>query len=244
MLLFLVQVDLDTKYLWIADFLIWGSEYCDENFFREDFSIRRCGRDAFNTNTSMTCESVWVPNTLGLRTKLISAYNDSTCYPFEGGICRPAMHLHPKDQLLFTNNETQDDDVFCPTIRGWPDEHWKFCLREWRIATEWSGSDFVFEGYEEETLTAQNGSCSGDYVPDEEFIFPMKHSASPNMFAFDLFSHQDTLDMILETREFCDDDEEVHCWLTGTYWLGILFLGSQPELFFHHRYSVRLLVAI
>ena len=41
------------------------------------------------------------------------------------------------------------------------------------------------------------------------------------MFAYDLFTHQDTVDMIRETRRECDDDEEVHCWLTGIpydYW--------------------------
>jgi hypothetical protein len=41
------------------------------------------------------------------------------------------------------------------------------------------------------------------------------------MFAFDLISHQDTLAMMKETHAVCDDDEELHCWMSGSafdYW--------------------------
>merc|ERR1712137_775226 len=41
------------------------------------------------------------------------------------------------------------------------------------------------------------------------------------MFSFGLFSHQDTLDLIEQTRAVCDNDPEIHCWVGGipyNYW--------------------------
>jgi hypothetical protein len=41
------------------------------------------------------------------------------------------------------------------------------------------------------------------------------------MFAYDLFSHEITVDMIKDTQAICDDDKELHCWISGIpqhYW--------------------------
>ena len=39
------------------------------------------------------------------------------------------------------------------------------------------------------------------------------------MFGIHLFTHQDTVDLIGETRTLCDEDEEVHCFMTGAPYL-------------------------
>lgn len=63
--------------------------------------------------------------------------------------------------------------------------------------------------------------CEGFYNSDQNFSWPIQYATGPLMFANDLFTHQDTLDLIRQTRAACDDDEELHCWLTGvpySYW--------------------------
>jgi len=75
---------------------------------------------------------------------------------------------------------------------------------------------------EKDTATPYE-DCAGEYYSDDNLIFPIAYSASPSVFAEDLTSHKETLDMIEETREFCDHDSEgLHkCWMTGIpfdYW--------------------------
>jgi hypothetical protein len=83
------------------------------------------------------------------------------------------------------------------------------------------------------------------------------------MFAFDVFTHEQTLDMMKATRSFCDDDEEIRCWLTGIpydYWtqylnifdvllelsgyavlagFGISFIFLFAKLAFEARYPIK-----
>lgn len=217
----------------MANFLIWNTEYCDQNFARDDFDVRECGHDKIIPDTNgTTCSAVWIPNTLGLRSKKFSGFDSGVCIPGEGGICRPVKHLHPNDQMKFADYKmvngtlvpgtVPEDDVFCPTIKGWSPEAWQFCLREWRNATGVSGNSFIFEGEEDgERVRGTPKECAGEYHTDQEFAWPIKHSGGPGMFSFNLFSHQDTLDMISETRAQCDDSELLRCWLTGIpfdYW--------------------------
>jgi len=35
------------------------------------------------------------------------------------------------------------------------------------------------------------------------------------MFGKNLFSHEDTISLISETRKYCDEDKNSHCWMTG-----------------------------
>ena len=88
----------DTKQLWIADFLIWTSRHCDENFARPDFDQHMCGRDQTGPNDeSIYCAGTWVENTLELRLKNITSVTDDTCVANEGGVCRPGAQMHPDD---------------------------------------------------------------------------------------------------------------------------------------------------
>lgn len=208
--------DVDTKQLWIADFLLWTTRMCAENFDREDFDVLKCGRDK-SFAAGQTCSGTWKPNRVGLRTKIFSDINDTVCHPYKGGICRPGSRMHPEDAAeLGIDPVLNHDDVFCPVVEDWTDDRWKYCLVQWRNSTGFSGGDFVFEEY--------NGSpteCAGSHNQDETFRWPIQISRGPTMFAYDLSSHQETLDMMYETRAYCDDDKNLHCWLTGIpfdYW--------------------------
>jgi Sterol-sensing domain of SREBP cleavage-activation len=206
--------DVDTKRLWIADFIMWTTPFCSENFDRKNFDVRECGQDKLYEPEGTTCSGAWVPNSFGLRTKIFSDYNDTTCYATEGGICRPFGRLYPADQVALVDADKSQD--FCPVISGWSDDLWKFCLVQWRNATGYSGDRFV--------LSDDHGSdtnCAGEYNNDEEFVFPIPFSSAPTLFAFDLFSHEDTLSMLRETRAICDDNTELRCWMAGIpsdYW--------------------------
>jgi hypothetical protein len=205
----------DTKLLWMADFLMWTSRYCTENFDRPDFDILACGRDkVLSTDPNSSCKATWKSNTLGLREKIFQDITDPVCYPYEGGICRPGDRMHPLDLLdlgLNPANATEYGDLsFCPTADGWSDELWQFCLVEWRNTTGFGGGRFILED--------ERGSpteCEGVFDDDEQFQWPIPFSSGPTMFSFDLFSHEDTLVMMEQTRTLCDDDEDLHCWLTG-----------------------------
>jgi len=208
--------EVDTKRLWLADFLMWTTPHCEENFDRENFDILECGRDQiFDPSTNLTCSATWVSNDIGLREKTFQSIMDEVCYPHEGGICRPGKEMHPVDLISLgldpTDPDSYQDESYCPTIDGWSDAQWQFCLVQWRNTTGYTGGRFILE----EDLGSPISDCQGSYNNDENFTWPIPFSSGPTMFAFDLFSHQDTLDMMEETRSICDDDEELHCWLTG-----------------------------
>jgi hypothetical protein len=119
--------------------------------------------------------------------------------------------MHPADLAdLDLDPVLSSEDIFCPVVDGWSDEKWQFCLTQWRNITGTLDGRFVFE--------QEHGSpteCSGMYNQDESFYWPIPYSASPTLFVYDLFTHEDTLSVMRETRSFCDDDEEIHCWLSG-----------------------------
>jgi len=86
----------------------------------------------------------------------------------------------------------------------------------WRKYNDVKGSLLTEKG----TATGVDG-CLGEYNTDGEVVTPIPISSSPNLFGIDLFSHDDTLDLIRETRTYCDDDKEVRCWMGGipfNYW--------------------------
>mmetsp|Transcript_28268 Transcript_28268/g.65473 ORF Transcript_28268/g.65473 Transcript_28268/m.65473 type:complete len:693 (-) Transcript_28268:101-2179(-) len=209
--------EIDTKQLWMARFLIWTSRQCSTNFDRDDGDVLECGRDQIWPEDDSTCSGYWVYNSIGLREK---AFSDGvTCTPNEGGICRPTSQMHPQDLLdlgINPRNPTNLTASWCPVFSGWSDEKFAFCLRRWSNFTGGGGGLLTVE----DTAT-ENPTCSGDYYSDSEIEVPIRLSQSPTMFALDLFSHDDTIDLIKETRVFCDDDESLHCWLSGIpydYW--------------------------
>jgi hypothetical protein len=222
--------DSDTKLLWMADFLMWGTRHCAENFDRPDFDVLACGRDKmFSTDPSSICKATWKNNTMGLKEKIFSDITDLVCHPNEGGICRPGNRMHPLDLVDLGYNPALATEYgnlsFCPTADGWSDEQWQFCLVEWRNTTGFSGGRFILE--------EDRGSpteCQGDFNNDEQLRWPIPFSSGPTMFSFDLYSHEDTLVMMEQTRTLCDDDEDLHCWLTGIpYDVSCLVFGMRNE---------------
>jgi hypothetical protein len=211
--------EIDTKQLWLADFLVWTTRHCDDNFGRPVFDQRMCGRDQVNptidaeAGVALYCAGTWVENTLGLRPKVIQPVTDDTCVPGEEGICRPAEQMHPDDLAdLGFNATTAAGMQFCPSTDGWTDDQFEYCVNTWRRLTGTSGRLLTKEG------TGTPEAC--DNV-EAEIVYPIPYSASPTMYAFDVFSHEQTLDMMRDTRAVCDFVEDVHCWLTGIpydYW--------------------------
>ena len=198
----------DTKQLWIADFLIWTSRHCDENFARPSFDVSLCGRDqAFPDETDSFCAGSWTNNTYGLRLKNIASVTDERCIANEAGICRSGEQMHPADlaELGLTGEQAAGRE-FCPVAEGWSDAKFEFCMNTWRRLTGGSGRLLTKPG------TGSPNKCSNN---EAELVWPIPYSYGPTIYSFDVFTHEQTLDMMRDTRAACDDVEEVHCWLSG-----------------------------
>lgn len=209
--------EVETRQLWMSSFLIWTTRQCTSNFDRDDPLVLECGMDQVFPGDNSTCSGFWTPNKLGLKTKNFA--DGITCQANQGGICRPTSQMHPSDLIaLGINplNPTNLTETWCPVFQGWSDEKLGFCLRQWGKFTG-GGGDLV----EVANSSTPNPDCAGEFFTDQEIVTPLKFSRGPTMYAFDLKSHDDTLNMIRETRAVCDDDESIHCWLTGIpfdYW--------------------------
>lgn len=206
----------DTDKLWIGSLLQWSSRLCTKNFDREDFDAKKCGHDMVSP-TGQVCSATWRKNDEGIRDRFVKDFRDPTCVNFYGGICRKGSDMHPADVLELQGFDP--DQSYCPTIDGWSDEQWQFCLVEWRKSTGFESS-FAFE-----TAKGTPTECSGEHENDQQFVWPLPISESPLMFAFDMQTHEDTLELILDTRAVCDDvgfgDVEHGCWMYGVpydYW--------------------------
>ena len=218
----------DTKWLWIADFNLWTTRHCTANFAPEDPNEKACGRDMTYTGDAVDsdtrCEGKWITNTIGLSNKiiipiLVEEEECNSASPFEGGICRRSVDMFQED-LDEIGASVSDDVSYCPVFEGWSKEKLKFCVEKWRYFTGGSGGLLVKEGtsskYEKDGVVQD-----GEYLNDGEIESPIPISNSPTLFANKLFTHEDTVKMIRQTREFCDDDSEIHCFLTGIpfdYW--------------------------
>lgn len=201
----------DTELLWIADFLVWTTTQCGDNFVRDDPLILECGMNQVYTVDNSTCSGTWVPNSLGLREKTFADLD--TCVPYDGGICRPTDQMHPLDLATL---DTADSDSWCPVFEDWDTDKIGFCVGKWRELSGGRGSLVL----KNETGTPST-ECSGEYLKDELVDGAIPFAAGPSMFAFDLFSHDLTIDMIEETRAICDEHTEIHCWMSGIpfdYW--------------------------
>jgi hypothetical protein len=84
-------------------------------------------------------------------------------------------------------------------------------MTQWRNITNFSGGRFVFESEEASPTT-----CDGEYYKDQKLQFPIPFSSGPTMFSFGMLSHELTLEMLKQTREVCDDQGVLKCWMTGT----------------------------
>ena len=207
----------DTKWLWIADFNLWTTRQCLENFDPDDPSQKECGRDMMfvgdAADNGTACEGKWIENTIGLANKNInSVLSDDECSPFEGGICRPSSEMFQED-LDAINATSSDGKSYCPIFDGWSELKLKFCVEKWREYTGGRGGILV----EENTATPfkEDGvERGGEFISDDQIISPIPLSSSPTMYATNLYTHEDTVEMIRQTREFCDD-AETHCFMTG-----------------------------
>ena len=166
-----------------------------------------------------TCSGTWRRNTLGLRNKLFNS--DDTCQAYEMGVCRPTSQMHPDDlESLKANNEytpiIDANESWCPVFEGWSEDKLKFCLEKWRLYTGDKGDLLLAPN----TATVYDG-CEGEFLADDKILSPVKISSSPTMFGIRLFTHQDTVNLIQETRKICDEDDDVHCFMSGApyqYW--------------------------
>jgi len=209
--------EVDTKQLWMADFMVWTTRQCSANFDRADPTVLECGMDQVYLGDNSTCSGEWVFNSMNLREKKFS--NGLTCNENEGGICRPTLEMHPDDLVALgidPINPTNVSASWCPVFNGWSQDKFAFCLRRWSNFTG-GGGDLVTVP----NTATENPSCTGEFLPDAEIKTPLVFSRGPTMFAIDLKSHDDTLEMIRGTRSVCDDHPRLHCWLTGIpfdYW--------------------------
>jgi len=213
----------DTKFLWLANFQIWGTTHCTANFDRDEADVKECGADQkFQDDEADLCAVEWVNNKYGLKVKNIPDPKDDICYPSEGGICRTSSAMHPDD--LASLNITKDDPrTWCPVIPGWSDEKLQFCLGRWRYFTGGGGGLILKDD------ATPNDQCAGEEYRDATVVVPIKYSEGPSMFSYDLTSHDETVNLIDETREICDDHESLHCWMTGIpydYWEQYLWVDE------------------
>ena len=210
---FVLQVD--TKWLWIADFNLWTTRQCGENFDSPDKN--ECGADQTYvgdaSDNGTVCEGTWVENTFGLKAqKIESVLSTETCDPFDYGICRPSTEMFEED-LNAINASSTDEKFYCPVFEGWSEDKLKFCVQRWRKFTGGRGGILVEEGTA--TPYSEDGvELPGEFIKDDEIISPIPISSSPTMYANNLLTHEKTVDMIKETRAICGD-AEIHCFMTG-----------------------------
>lgn len=209
--------EIDTKMVWMANLLVWSSRHCTSNFGRDNLGVLECGHDQVFEDGS-TCSGSWVQNTYNLREKIFADGNSAVCSAFEGGICRPTSQMHPSDIAELGIDEDAAGS-WCPVIENWSDEKLSFCLRQWRRFGGGGGGLVLLNE------TGTSTGCAGEYYSDESVQVPIPISSSPTMYAYDLVTHETTIEMLQETRALCDDDGEVRCFLSGKGLLYCLFDG-------------------
>eukprot|EP00978_Attheya_sp_CCMP212_P031743 scaffold121030_cov55-Attheya_sp.AAC.2 len=209
--------DLGTDSLWIADFNIWTTRQCTSNFFRSDVDQLQCGAD-FTYKEEGTCSGTWTKNDIGLR--LFTPEDSDTCGAFNG-ICRRVSAMHPYDleELAMAGKfvpAVDFESTYCPVFEDWSEDKFKFCLENWRSYAGGGGGLIIEPG-----TSTENPECAGEFLPDGNLVSPVKLSNGPSMYAYGLNTHEDTVDMIKQTRSICDKHPSMHCWMTGIpydYW--------------------------
>jgi len=213
--------EMNTDQLWMSQFLIWSTRHCTDNFDRPDPNNRICGMDQLfegdgtEPDAGTVCAGGWMENKIGLRNKIIDD-GKGDCEPYDGGICRPASQMFAEDLILAGHNTATDSNStsYCPFVE-WSDEKFQWCIVQFRNLTNNGNGRFILDSEATET------ECSGEFYKDEKLKWPIPFSAGPTMFSYDLFSHEETLDLLEQTRDFCDNNEELHCWMEGIpydYW--------------------------
>ena len=156
----------ETKRLWLADFIMWTTKHCGENFAKQNADQRECGADMTFSDGS-TCTGEWLRNTIGLSNKDFFIDGKDECKPLEGGICRPVSHMHYEDLAalqangLYDPSIDDDDTSYCPVFRSGTTEKLKFCVERWREMTGGGGNLVLEDGTDSESST-----CPGEFLTD------------------------------------------------------------------------------
>jgi len=198
---------IDTSLLWIADFNLWTTQQCQIKFRREE-----CGFNQKYDEDEGHCTGTWTKNIIGLKDKKIkkSVTDDTVCLPFKGGVCRQSKDMHPVDTLDGKSIDwSKETGSYCPVFNNWSEKKFGHCLQKWREHTGGGGNLRLIKG------TATKRECDGEFNRDDIIEIPIRYSSSPGMYGINLFSHEDTISLIRETRKYCDEDKNSHCWMTG-----------------------------
>lgn len=218
--------DVDTSKLWIASLALWTTKQCDANFNRRDLSRGQCGHD-FVYDDGTVCSGTWTKNTMGLRNK---RFESEPCQASTVGVCRPTSQMHPDELETLAQagvyNEVRDrEESWCPVFEGWSKDKLRFCMEKWRDYTGGSSERVLIEA----ESASMYDSCEGEYYNDAKVLSPIKISSTPSMFSVYLYTHDDTVDLIKETRAICDEDSETHCFMSGLpydFWEQYIYINS------------------
>lgn len=198
-----------TDSLWMANLLIWSTKLCDANVAREDPDIYECGSDQIFPKDNSTCSGSWTANIEDLKLKQFKDGTEETCASTAEGICRPASQMHGKD-LEDLGIDSLSQESYCPVF-DWSEEKLQFCVGKWRLYVGGVKGELLVE----DDATEYSGGCGSDFYRDETVKTPIQFSASSTIYSIDLLTHDDTIDLIKETRNFCDDHDVIHCWMSG-----------------------------
>lgn len=202
-------VEIDTRMLWIAELALWTTRQCDYNLALGPPESRICGRDQVFIDEQSICSGTWKRNVYGLREKYFTDDSEQ-CQPYNGGVCRPTSEMHPDDLRdlgidpeAITAEEAKES--WCPVFEGWSEEKMTFCIRKWYEQVDGIGG----------LVLDKDAECEGEYCKDYMVKVPIPYSAGPSMAAHGVVSHELTLEMMEQTRALCDQDLELHCWMSG-----------------------------
>lgn len=192
------------RMLWIAELSIWTTRMCDYNLKLGD---SKCGRDQIYDIDSV-CSGTWKRNTYGLREKYFS--DGDQCQPYDGGVCLPTSQMHPDDLIglgIDPKNITKKyaNESWCPVFEGWTEDKMKFCIRKWYEIADGAGG----------LVVDSDVDCEGEFCNEYMVKVPIPYSSGPSMTATSVVSHELTLEMMRQTRAYCDDDDGLHCWMSG-----------------------------
>ena len=171
------------------------------------------------------CTGTWKLNTLGLREKYFSDDAD-VCQPNDGGVCRPTSQMHPDDltDLGIDPLNISDDEAtasWCPVFEGWDDDKLSFCTRKWFEITGGMGG----------LVIDSEAVCEGESCEEYTVKIPIPYSSGPSMTASGVVSHELTLEMMHQTRSFCDEDQNLKCWMSGKLTLCLARLAAEIALY-------------
>eukprot|EP00933_Yihiella_yeosuensis_P057651 TRINITY_DN5761_c0_g1_i4.p1 TRINITY_DN5761_c0_g1~~TRINITY_DN5761_c0_g1_i4.p1 ORF type:complete len:1207 (-),score=263.33 TRINITY_DN5761_c0_g1_i4:401-4021(-) len=146
-----------------------------------------------------SCDSAWVENKLGLKLNTASP----------PGVCKLGQNI------TGSGNYTSDKQ-YCPVFQNWSEAQLQRCLAVWANFTQ------------DALLTAPSFPLEADGITPK---MPIRYSRSEAslLYSLNLRKTEDYVNMIEDTRSFCDDETFVYCWMGGIpfdFWEQYLTLES------------------